>query len=334
MSSSVIAITGAAGHIGNVLIRELIKKGGHTIRALILKGEDTSSLADLDVEKVEGDVLDVESLKKVFKGADTVYHLASVIAISKGTEKLVELVNVQGTKNVMKACRVSGVRRLVYTSSIHALREPTRGTAFTEECGFYPEEKKAIYEKTKAQASLDVLNEVKDGLDAIIVCPTGVIGPYDFKISEMGALCRQYAKKQLKAYVDGAYDFVDVRDVAQGHILAAEKGKKGEVYILSGGQISVKEMLLILQDATGIPAPKLKLPVWFVNITAPLSAVYYRLLKMKPLFTAYSIKTLVSNSLVNSKKARNELGFISRPLSESLHDQINWMVGNNIITLS
>ncbi len=323
-----IVVTGAAGHIGNVLIRELLKQNKGLIRALVLPDEDLTSLQGLDVTLVKGNVLDLDSLVNAFTGADLVFHLASIIAISRGTEKLVEQVNVTGTRNVIKACKECNVKRLVYTSSVHALFEPPKGTTITEECGFHPKEEHAIYERTKAQASADVLQAAQEGLDTVIVCPSGVTGPYDFRDSEMGALLQAYVKKQIVVYVDGGYDYVDVRDVALGHIAAAERGKRGETYLLSGEYISVLEIFKELQIITGIKYPRFKMPYWMLRMSLVFTPTFYKLTKQKPLFTRYSVQTLRSNADISNAKARRELGFNPRPVRESIRDHFKWLNEN------
>ncbi|GAG87791.1 unnamed protein product, partial [marine sediment metagenome] len=167
------------------------------------------------------------------------------------------------------------------------------------------------------------------GLDTVIVCPTGVIGPYDYKVSEMGKLIIDFIQKRLKAYIEGAYDFVDVRDVAIGHILAAEKGKSGESYILSGEQITVNDLLQILEEISDVRAPSFKIPVELARVIAAITFPYYSLTKTKPLFTPYSIDVLTSNSLVSCEKARQELGFSSRTIRKSIVDAFQWFKEND-----
>jgi len=211
-----IVVTGATGHIGNVLVRELLKRG-KKVRAVIPPFEDTTPLEGLEVERVEGDVRNADSLIHAFNGADVVYHLAGIISILPGKTELLYQVNVEGTRNVVEACLKSNVRRLIYTSSIEAIAEPPQGTVIDETIPFAPDNAIAEYGRSKAKAALAVLEGLKKGLDAVIVCPTGVIGPYDFKLSEMGQLFIDFARGKSRIYVGGAYDFVDVRDVAIGH---------------------------------------------------------------------------------------------------------------------
>jgi len=151
-----------------------------------------------------------------------------------------------------------------------------------------------------------------------------VTGSYDYKVSEMGQLIMDFLERKLKAYVVGSYDFVDVRDVARGHILAGQKGEAGQTYILSGERITVVELLSTLEEITGVKAPSLKMPRRLARAAGVLASPYYWLTKARPLFTAYSIDVLASNSLVSSEKARRELGYSSRPVEESIKDAIEW----------
>ena len=319
-----ILVTGAAGHIGNVLVRELISDG-RAVRAFILPGEDLSSLEGLEIEIVEGNVLDLNSLRHAMNGIDTVFHLAGVISIMPGKNEWMQNVNVEGTKNVLQAAKENGVSRLVYTSSIHALSRNWIGK-IDETVPFDPNTIAGGYDRTKAAASLAVLDAVKDGLDAVIVCPTGVIGPHDYRGSEMGDLIKDWLKRGLHFLVKGAYDFVDVRDVAHGQILACDRGRTGEVYILSGWQIKVFELKKLVQDTIGRPIVSFTIPFSLAKITAWFMPFFYRLTKITPRFTKYSLETLQSNSDVSNSKARTELGYQPRKLSETIKDTVFWLL--------
>jgi dihydroflavonol-4-reductase len=328
----VIAVTGATGHVGNVLIRELISRG-EAVRALVLPDDDLRPLAGLDVEIIYGNVTDLASLESAFNGADIVFHLAGIVTIMPRMEKVLERVNVGGVRNVAAACRAAGVRRLVYTSSVHAIAEPPQGTAIDESQPFDPDRVLGDYARSKARATLLLLGEVaKGGLDAVICCPTGIIGPGDYAISNIGQLILDFASGQLKSYVSGAYDFVDVRDVARGLILAAEKGQKGRHYIFSGAQVQVPELMKELEKAIGRPAPTYRIPPTIARAAGVLASVYYRLLRRRPVFTAYSIDVLRSNSQVSSARARQELGFASRPWQESIRDHAEWFRTEGILS--
>jgi len=322
-----IAVLGATGHLGNVLVRELLRRR-KKVRAIVPIGENLQPIQGLNVDLVYADLRDINSLKVAFRGADIVYHVAGAVDISFGNKKFLYDINVKGTENVIESCKSENVKRLVYASSVHALREPPIGTVIDESMPFDPHSVAGFYAKTKAEASLKVLNATKNGLDAVLLCPTGIIGPYDFKISQIAQLIIDFTTGYLKTYIDGAYDFVDVRDVADGFIRAAENGKRGEVFILSGERITMESFMNLLEKYTGIKKPSIKMPYFVAKITAPLTPIYYHFTKTKPIFTSYSIKVLRSNSFISSEKARKELNFKPRPIAESLHDAIEWLYLN------
>lgn len=322
-----ILVTGATGHIGNVLVRKLIQKG-EKVRALIWRGEDTTPIAGLEVERVVGDVLDPDSLKAALKGVEKVFHLAGIISIMPGEDSFVRRVNLDGTRNILAAARQAGVRRLVYTSSIHAIRRVPHGVLIDESLPFDLDNSYGAYDRSKAEASLEVQKAASEGLDAVIVCPTGVIGPYDYRRSEMGSVILDAALGKTSPYVDGAYDFVDVRDVADGMILAEEKGQKGESYILSGQRISVRYLLETVREVTGKAFTSVKIPLKLAEFAARFTPIYYRLSKAKPRFTPYSLEVLQSNSFISHAKATRELGYLPRTLYASIADTARWFFEN------
>jgi dihydroflavonol-4-reductase len=318
-----ILITGATGHIGNVLVRKLLARG-EKVRALILPGEDCTSLSDLKLDLVEGDVLDLSSLRRAFRGARIIYHLAGIISIMPGKGMAIKRVNVQGTRNVIRSAHEAGVSRLVYTSSIHALSREPHGATIDENSPFDPHHAISAYDLSKAEASLLVMDAACLGMNAVIVCPTGVIGPYDFRGSEMGQLIKDAMQSRPQFCIEGAYDFVDVRDVAEGMILACEKGRKGESYILSGERLKVESLMTIVQKISGFQPRMIKIPMALARIAALFTPIYYRLSKSKPRLTPYSLATVTSNSKISNAKAQRELGYRPRPLAESIADTVQW----------
>ncbi len=320
-----VLVTGATGHIGNVLVRELMKTD-EKVKVLLLPSEDDLPLRGLNVEIIRGDICEFSSVSQAVKGVDAVYHLAGIISISSGHDDLLQRVNVEGTQNVIEACLANNVNRLVYTSSIHALNEPPHGIVIDETCPPDPDHVLGSYAKCKARATLEVKKAADRGLDAVIVCPTGVIGPYDFRISEMGQLILDFTRRKLKAYMDGAYDFADVRDVAGGMVLARQKGRSGETYILSGERVTIKDLMRMLEEITGVKAPSYKVPSWLARTAGVVAPLYYKLIKSKPLFTKYSVDVLASNSVVTCEKARIELGYRNRPARESITDAVAWFI--------
>ena len=255
-----IVITGASGHVGNNLVRELNKRG---IRPRILiHGETTvwKALEGLDFEEVKGDTRDLDSLKKAFEGAELVYNCAAAISIKCGVYDKIKTVNVDGVQNVINACIANNVKRLVHVSSIEALGDPGEGVVATEEMGFNPDRAMLEYGITKAEGSLLVQKAVKEGkIDAVTVCPVGILGPNDFRPSQMGTMEMNFRKGKLPAYpAYGGFDWVDVRDVVEAIILAGEKGKTGEFYLLTGGHVTNDERILLTDLCNWFSSPILR----------------------------------------------------------------------------
>lgn len=325
-----VVVTGATGHIGNTLVRALLARG-EKVRCLVLPGDDLRPLKGLDVELIEGDVRHREALDRVFRGARVVYHLASVIDLVPRRAGLLYEVNVGGTRNVVEACLACGVERLVYTSSIHALAEPPEGVTFDESAPPDPARVRSHYGKSKALATLEVLEGVKRGLDAVVVSPTGVVGPYDFRPSDMGRLILDFMRRRLWAYVEGAYDFVDVRDVVQGHLAACARGVRGENYILSGERVTVRQMMEWLAEITGVPAPRLCLPTWGARLVAEVASLWAAATGGRPRINRESLDVLRSNSRISHAKATRELGYRPRPLRDSLADTVEWFRGSGMV---
>jgi dihydroflavonol-4-reductase len=316
-------ITGATGHIGNVLVRELVRRG-EKVRVFVLPNEDMSSINDLDIEVIRGDILDKNSLQPAFVGADYVFHLAGIISIMPGKDELVHAVNVTGTLNVVDAAKKAGVKKFIHTSSIHAFKRMPLGIIVDETIPIDSESNIAAYDQSKAEATLAVLEEVKKGFPAVIVCPTGVIGPYDFKNSEMGILIQEWMRTKVNFLIEGDYDFVDVRDVVDGMILAREKGQPGQLYILSGELVRMIDLWHLVKELVSIKSRLINIPSWFAKSLAELTQVYYRISKTKPRLTTYSVETLRTNAVISSAKARTILGYKPRSLKESIGDTVKW----------
>jgi len=317
-------VTGATGHIGNVLVRKLIDRG-EKVRALILPGESRESISGLEIEAVEGDVLNLDSLFESFRGVRGVFHLAGIISIMPGTDHFVRRVNVEGTKNILHVAKETNVKKLVYTSSIHAIKRVEKGV-IDETLPYDPDNPYGEYDRAKAEATLEVQKAAHAGLEAVIACPTGVIGPYDFRGSLMGSVIRTAAEKKPTLYVDGAYDFVDVRDVAEGLIAAAKNGKRGESYILSGHKITVRYLLETVREITGRHFFQMKIPFDLAKFAALFTPMYYSLAKVNPRFTPYSLEVLRSNANISHAKATRELGYQPRSLYESIKDTVKWLL--------
>lgn len=319
-------VTGAAGHLGSALVKQLLSEKKR-VRALVLPGEKNIPSGDYQV--FHGDVRDKETMAEFFSTEVNtkliVVHCAGIVSIASKYIQLVHDVNVDGTKNVVDMCRENQVTRLIYVSSVHAIKEKPKGQVVTEVKNFTPKDVVGLYAKTKSEATAYVLKAASTGLNAVVVHPSGIFGPYDYGKGHMTALVRDYYKGTLTAAINGGYDFVDVRDVAKGILLAVEKGKQGEGYILSNRYLSVKEILDALHEITGKKKIKTYLPLWFVKLTAPLAEFYYKILKQPPLYTAYSIYTLNTHALFSHEKATKELGYTTRDYRETLKDTVVWL---------
>lgn len=320
----VIVVTGAGGHVGNVVVRELLAQG-KSVRAQLLPGEGAEALEGLDVEILRGNVLDRAFLGSTFAGADAVFHVAGMVYISPGQDEMIQRVNVEGTRNVLCAAEACRVRRLVYTSSIHAFVEPPAGDTIDEACGFDPARSRGSYDRSKAQASLEALAAAARGMDVVVVAPTGVIGPYDFRGSIMGGVLNSLKADKYWGLPDGAYDFVDVRDVAAGHVAALERGRAGEAYILSGECIRIADLARLIDQVLGRPQrTHLTIPEWLARAAGFVGTRLIPSLGASTRMTEYSIATLFSNACISSDKARRELGFSPRPIADSIRDSLAW----------
>lgn len=322
-----IVVTGATGHIGNVLVKQLyFSHGGlERIRVLVPPGETMEPLRGTVVEMAVCDVTDYDAVLEGIRGASVVYHLAGVISIVNGKSELMHRVNVSGTKNVLDAARACGIPRVVYVSSVHAFTEPPEGLEINERTPVDPERVLGDYARTKAEATLCAREAAAAGLNVVIVHPTGVIGPYEFKNSHTGAMVKGVMMKRYPMKFGGRYDFVDVRDVAAGIQLAAKKGRAGESYILGGSSISVGELFEIVARLCGFNPPKHCAPLWLLRAIAPLAEAWAKLRGRTPTFTPYSLQTLLSNSNISSAKAREELGYNPRPIAVTLADCVRWV---------
>lgn len=324
-----VVVTGATGHIGNVLVKNLYEHG-YEITAVVLPKDDWKMIEPY-AEIVEGNILDPAFLENTFRGAEIVFHLAGIVEIGSGKKSTIFKVNVQGTRNVVEACLKTGVRRLVYTSSVHAIPELPKDRTMTEIDHFDPDLVKGNYAKSKALATQAVLDHRYCNLEVVVVHPSGVIGPADYKLSNVSQIFIDFLLGRLTAYLRGGYNFVDVRDVAQGIRLAAEKGRKGECYILSGSEISVKELLDEISRLSGRKPVKTRLAFWFILAMSYFAEAYYKVIKSKPLFTHYSIVVLNSNCHFSNEKARRELGFTTRDMRESIRDAMEFAIGNYLV---
>ena len=331
MKQRIYCITGATGHLGGTLVR-MLQKWGAQVRALALPGEPTQD-GPL-VTYYHGDVRKPVTLRPFFQGLEDreVYliHAAGLVDIGGSESAALYAVNVQGTRNIIALCREYGVKRLVYVSSVHAIPEKQPFEVMAEVSDFDPAWVVGGYAKSKAAATQAVLEAARAGLDAVVVQPSGIIGPFDEAGNHLVQLVRDYMAGKLPACVKGGYDFVDVRDVAYGCLKAAEKGRAGECYILSNRHYEVKDVLRIVRRLCGgrrIPT----LPLWVAQAAAPLMGFVARCKHVRPLYTRYSLYTLRSNDRFSHDKATATLGYRPRDLTHTLADTVAWLRGKKAV---
>jgi dihydroflavonol-4-reductase len=320
-----ILVTGAAGYLGTVLVKTLHDMG-YVVSSLVLPGENVEYILPYSDIRY-ADICDLDALEREMPGFDVVIHLAGIIDISIRNRELMRRVNIGGTKNVAELCRKHGIK-MIYCSSVHAIPCLPNNEIMTEIADFDPDKVKGLYSKTKAEATGAVLEMTQQGLDAMIAFPSGIIGPNERKLSNIGQLISDFLCGSLTAYVDGGYNFVDVRDVADGICGMLEHWQSGECYILSGHEISVGKMISEIANASGRKMLRTKLPYWFALGTSYFAEFYYFLLRKKPLYTHYSMQTIHSNCHFSNQKARDKIGFSPRPLQESMSDMTKWIIAH------
>ena len=324
-----IAITGASGHVGANLVRELLPEG-HQIKVLFYN--DDRAFTGLDVIRIKGDLLNPDSVNELIRDNEIVMHLAAQISISGDRDGKVFRINTEGTRNVCEACLLAGVKRLVHFSSIHAFNaKPFDG--ILDESRQMVDEKAFRYDFSKATGQHIVMEYVHRGLDTVILNPTAVIGPFDFKPSLLGQVMIKLYNRQLPALVRGGYDFVDVRDVAHAAIQAINKGRSGEKYILSGTWKNIDEIARMTERITGKKAPAFTVPNWLAMAGLPFLNAFASVNRSQPLYTRESLDVLINaHRNISNEKAKKELDFNPRPLERTLKDIFYWFRTNNYIS--
>ncbi len=318
-------ITGAGGHLAGTIIRYL-QQTDCEIRGLLLpseKKDDTKNTVYL-----HGDVTKPDSLHPLFaniQGYDvTVIHAAGLVSIGNELTKALYDVNVNGTKNILAMCKKYAVGRLLYVSSVHAIDEGDSLSVIKERSSFSPEHVTGAYARTKAEATQAVMDAVANGLDAVIVHPSGILGPFDNGNNHITQFIQAYLSGRLPGGVTGGYDFVDVRDVALGCIRAAQTGKKGECYILSNRYIPIKDMLEYMRVAVN-GHRKICFPLRLAKLMAPFFEWKGKVTKKRPLFTRYSLYTMDSNGRFSHDKATMAFGYSPRDMKDTVRDTIRYL---------
>lgn len=329
MNNRIYLVTGAAGFLGNHIVRQLVAKQ-EQVRALVLPNDESQKYLPKEVEIFEGDLCDINSLEKFFtvpNNTQTIcLHIASIVTVNPEYNQKVMDVNVGGTKNIIKLClEHKECQKMIYCSSTGALKELPKGTPIKEQKTLSPEGLLDCYSQTKALATQAVLDAVKNNdLNACVVHPGGILGPIDYAIGETTRVQLQIIQGEMPAGIDGSFNLSDVRDLATAIINAVEKGRKGECYILANQEITFRRFSQLVAQEAGVKPIKLFLPIWLANIIAKLAEKQAKKKGTSPLMTTFSVYNLSRNNTFDYSKAIKELDYQTRPVEETIHDEIQW----------
>lgn len=313
-----IAVTGAGGFLGSELVRQLLAQQ-LPVRAIVLPDDDLRALSDLNTEIVRANITEPETLEAAFSGIEMVFHTVALIKLS-GFETAMRLVNVEGTRNVINACRSQGVRRLVYTSSIHVL---TSAEMVTEESPINPATAPSAYSQSKAEATLLVRAAAETGLETAILYPVGLSGPGDWRLSPLGQVMVRLISKKPTGLTDGGYYFIDVRDAARLHLAAALAAPSNQEYILSAGYITVRDIVADLEHG-GFPTKAFFLPSNLAYLAATLAPLISRFSGRPSLLNRFALDELRSSVVISGRKAERTFPGRLIPLERSFLDAAHW----------
>lgn len=319
-------VTGGTGFIGANVVRALLERG-IGVRVLVRPHADLRNLEGLPVELVRGDIRDLPSVKRGMRGCELVFHAAALYSFWVRPRRLIYEVNVDGTRNVLRAAWELKVERVVYTSSVAALGLRDDGLPADEETPVDPRKIIGDYKKSKYLAQEVALEYAKRGLPVVIVNPTFPVGPYDIKPTPTGRVIADFLKRRMPAYVDTGVNVVAVEDVALGHLLAAERGRIGEKYILGGENLTMRELLGVLAEITGLPAPRVRLPYYPILVLSYLNVAFCLLTGGVPRMTPETVRMSRHRMFFTPKKAVEELGFPQTPAREALRRAVLWFQG-------
>ncbi len=317
-------VTGGTGFVGSAVIRKLLAQG-HEVHALVRRGTNTRQLDGLSVEYIAGDLSDTSALYKGMLGCEWVFHVAALYAYWGYTWKEFYESNVEGTRRVMETAQRSGVKRIVHTSSIATLGIPHDGTPGNEDTPVTLDDMIGHYKRSKYLAEEVVRKHVQQGLPVVIVNPAAPVGEGDHKPTQTGKMILDFLKGKMPAYVDTGLTIVDVDDVAEGHLLAMEKGKVGERYILGGENLSLKQVLDILADVSGLPRVNTEIPrvialAWaFVD-----TGLAYLNPRHIPTATPDAVRASYKREYFSSAKAIRALEYRYVPAREALRKAVEW----------
>ena len=331
MNHQLYLVTGAAGFLGGTVCRQLIGRGDR-VRALVLPGDKAIQYVPHEAEICEGNLCDMDSLSRFFavpEGTQTiVIHCASVVTVDPDFNQTVVNVNVGGTLNIIDQCLAHPeCKKLVYVSSTGAIPELPRGQAIREVDHFDETKVVGCYSQSKARATQAVLDAVRErGLNACVVHPSGILGPEDYAVGETTGVILQIINGEMPAGIQGSFNLCDVRDLADGTIRAADRGRSGECYIFANREVTLRQLSQMLTETCGCKAMRLFLPTGLASFMAGALEKRARRSGKRPLMTTFSVYNLACNNCFDSGKAIRELGYHTRPYEETLRDEVEWLV--------
>jgi dihydroflavonol-4-reductase len=299
------------------------------VRVLIHR--DWQALSGLDVEAVEGDIRDLEGLKTACQGVRVVYHLAAKISLRRDAWSALHAVNVVGSRNVVDACLDCGVGRLIHFSSIHAVQQEPLDIPIDETRPLTHSFQDAPYDRSKALAEEEVRRGWDRGLNGVILAPTGIIGPHDYRPSHFGQALLALARGAMPIVVGGGFDWVDVRDVVQGALTAERDAPAGSKYLLSGHWMSMAGLAKAVAGITGLRPPRWIAPMWLAQLGAPFSYAWSRLTGARSLYNPVSLRALQGNRDVCHDAASQHLDYHPRPLIDTIQDTLAWFVAAGML---
>lgn len=317
-----VFITGATGFIGANLTRLLLSEN-YEVKALVRKNADLSNLKNLKIELVEGSLND-SNLSDKMKDCDYLFHGAALYSLWAKDKNLLYETNVLGTKSILKSAKKAGIKRVVYTSSVAAIGVRKDGILADENYQSPVENLIGNYKKSKYYAEQEVNLAVQSGQDIVIVNPSTPIGGYDIKPTPTGEMIVRFLQGKMPGYVDTGLNFIDVKDVAKGHLLALEKGTRGERYILGNQNLTLKEFLHQLASITGKSSPKIKLPFWLPFMVAYVDEYLLSKMGKSPSIALEGVKMSRQYMFYNSQKAVVELGLPQTPIQDAIATAVNW----------
>ena len=323
-------VTGATGFIGSSLVRELLKDGVE-VRILVRKNSNTKNIDGLNLERAYGDIRDKESVKAALKGCDTFYQTAALYESWGHDKKEYYDINVEGTKTALTAALEQGVGKVVYTSSIAALGAHGRDRLAKEDAEFNTWKTKSHYCISKYLGEVEAMKVCKNGLPMVVVNPGVVIGVRDIRPTPSGRYIVNLLNRKTPGYIDGGANYVDVEDVARGHVLAAQKGRIGEKYILGNENLSTKDFFKLVGEVAGVEPPKMKFPYTAALATAYVSQFIAKVTRKPPVVTPPEIRLASKYAYFDSSKAVKELRFPQTPIKTTVEKAVKWFKENGYV---